>query len=290
MKQPHTWGLALSGGAARGLSGIGILEVLQQEGFRPDYVSGSSMGAIVGALFAMGHSCNTMRTIAESLHPLSIARVSTSPLSGGLHGGIFRQCLHEHLSEYLGTARIGDCHIPFVCIAGRVKEPIAWQRILQDGFASYASTCIEKYVFPSHTLLIDAIMASSAIPIVFSPVSIDGDTFVDLVTFGSIPARSLREQYHPTVLIGTDANASFDSFRRILPSSWRQFLEEGEREQERSRSECDLIIKPTIRYGQYRFDKAVECIDAGNDAAQKALPSIRALLASAGITPSALQP
>lgn len=286
MKSAHTWGLALSGGAARGFSGIGVLEVLERERLLPHCVSGSSMGAIVGALFAMGHSAKTMRSIATRFHPLSIATLSASPLSGGLHGGIFRQCLHEHLADYVGTATIGDCHIPFVCIAGRVKEPIIWQRIVRDDFASYASTCVEKYVFPPETRLIDAMMASSALPIIFSPVRIGENTFVDLVTYGSIPARSLRETCHPTVLIGTDAVTSYDSFRRILPAGWKEFLKEGEREQEKSRASCDLIIRPNMRYGQYRFDKAEACINAGRDAAEQALPAIRSLLASAGITPS----
>lgn len=274
-----TWGLVLSGGAAWGLANVGVLEVLESEGLTPDYIAGSSMGAIVGGLYALGHDVETLKKITSNVSLKNIVKLSKSPLKGGLHGGVFRQELRSHLEPLVKDATIRKCEIPFVCVAGRVKEPISWMRILHDTlFTEQMTKTIEPYVFPPETKMMDALEATSAIPVVFSPVKIGEDEFVDLAIFGAIPSRTLRKIHKPDLLIGTDCNPTHNGLDRYIPPAWRIFLQTGRDEHKRSRDECDLVIEPKLTSHYSRFDHAHQFVEAGRVAAEKALPHIKQII------------
>lgn len=272
------WGLALSGGAAYGIANVGVIDVLEQSSIQPDYIAGSSMGAIVGAVYALGHPAAVLRTIAEELDLLNVARLTKTPFKGGLHGGLLRPRLQEILKEYVGNATIGDCRIPFTCVAGRVLDPIDWHTILQKGFIDHFLERVTPHIFDKETLLIDAILASSAIPVIFSPYVIRGQEYVDLVHFGSIPSRVLRQNAQPDLVIATDTNPSYKALRRILPPGWDTFLEEGEKQLDLDRKDADVLIVPEHPYAIFRFDKASAFIKAGQKAALKKLPEIQDVL------------
>ena len=188
------WGLALCGGGACGYANIGVLEALYESGMRPDCIAGSSMGAVIAGLSALGHAPSTIMRAARSLGPLDVAKLSNRPLRKGLHGGLLEQRF-SHLEPLFGDARIGDCEIPFVCVAGRVRAPIRWERLLLPGFVDHLRDNIALHVFGPHDRMLDALRASTAVPVVFSPVDIGGEQFIDLVHFGAVPARSLREAH-----------------------------------------------------------------------------------------------
>ncbi len=279
MKKAPSWGFVLSGGAAWGLANLGVLEVFEEHGLRPDCLGGSSMGAIVGALYALGHRPAELRSIVEDLKPGTIATISERALKDGLHGGLLTQALEKHLKPLVGDAAIGDCRIPLVCVAGRVKEPIPWHRILvEKNFTARVAELVEPHVFPPETRLLDALMATSAIPVVFSPVRIGGDEFIDLVAFGALPARTLRERYAPDILVGTDCNPQYGQLKDWLPGGWKNFIESGLIEYRKSQAACDLLLKPTFKAGPFRFDKATDFVDAGRAATMKDLPKLRKLL------------
>lgn len=273
-----TWGLALSGGAAYGLANAGVLNVLEREGYQPDYIAGSSMGAIVGALYAFTGSTKALDELASSLSMRNVARWSDEPLKNGLHGGIFRQELSKHIEDIVGTAKMSDCKIPFVCIAGRVKSRISWTNIISPGFADEVVTSIEPVTFGPETTLIDALMASSAIPVIFSPVVIDGEEYIDLVHFGAIPARTLKAIYNPDVIIGTNTTPVYKDLMKYLPKGWKEFMQRGYDEMTKSREACDLVITPKLTGAPFRFDKAAEFVKAGEEATLKTMPTIRQLL------------
>lgn len=271
-------GLVLSGGAAWGLANIGILDVLERNGFRCDCIAGSSMGAIVAGVYALGVPVSHLTDIATRLSLLDTARFADHPLADGLHSGVLRQKLEQVLVPLIGDARIGDCRIPFVCVAGRVRKPIEWQRILQPHFTDYFFASVESYTFPLETKMIDALLATSAIPVVFAPVRIGDHEYVDLVHFGAIPVRRLREMYMPDVVIATDTNPRYGRLRKLLPQPWREFLARGMEQLELDRRSCNLIIKPTMPYPVFRFDRAKEFIAAGHREAEARLPDLRQLL------------
>lgn len=272
------WSLVLSGGAAYGIANVGVVDVLERHDCRPDSIAGSSMGAIVGALYATGHSAKAMCVLCESLRLSSVAIVSQKPLRGGLHGGLLTQNLRLHLEPLLGQKRIADCTIPFVCIAGRVLQPIEWHRVLQPGFTAYVRERVERYIFPPETPLIDALLASSAIPVLFSPHRIGNDEFVDLMSFGAVPAKTTRELHNPDILIATDTNPRYEKIQRFLPPHWRQFVQDGLDAMDESLGAADLVIRPEVRGNPMRFDRAMEMVEAGRRAAEAKLSAIRALM------------
>jgi NTE family protein len=273
-------GIVLSGGAAWGIANIGVLQVLEREGFSFDCIAGSSMGAIVAAVYALGLPLDECVRIVTKISLLDVARISKDPLKNGLHGGLLTQKLDAILRPLIGDAVIADCKIPFVCMAGKVRHPIQWEHIIRPGFTDAFFAAVEPYVFPSDTPIIEALLASSAIPVVFSPVTIGTETFVDLVHFGTIPARQLKKLYAPDIIIGTDTNPRYGILQKFLPSPWREFIERGHTEILADREACDLVIQPTMPAPVFRFDKAQSFITAGQNETEKALPRIRELFLS----------
>jgi predicted acylesterase/phospholipase RssA len=225
------------------------------------------MGAIVAALYATGHKSTVMRDLCKTLSLLNVFEFERMPWKGGAHGGAVRHAVEKHLSPLLGDAVIGDCKIPFVCVAGRVREPVRWEKILKSGFTEYYNECIEEYVFPPETRLLDAVMASSAVPILFHPVQIGSDQFIDLMNFGAIPAAALKRIYKPDVLIATDTNPDYQEVSRFLHTGWRQYLEAGAQSIEDSKKLCDLVIRPVMKERPFRFDLAEKFYEAGREAA-----------------------
>jgi len=280
-KHPMHWGLALSGGAALGLANIGVLRALEKENLRPACIAGSSMGAIIGGLYAAGCGGGALGVLCAKLTAMNVAKVSERPFARGLHGGLLRQRLHDYLEPLVKGKRIGDCAIPFVCVAGRVRRPIVWSRIVTQQFTKHVRASVEPHVFSPETPLIDALMASSAIPVIFSPVEIGGEQFIDLCHFGSIPARSLREHCKPDIVIATDTMPRYGALARYLPKGWRAFLEAGYEETARSKQACDLIITPTLRGTSLQFHRAEEFAEAGYCATMEAMPDIRKLMQKA---------
>lgn len=271
-------GLVLSGGAAWGLANIGVLKVMEREGFSFDCIAGSSMGAIVAGAYALGISTDVIEDTAAKISLLNVARFASPPFKEGFHGGLLRQKLEAILSPVIGNARIGDAKIPFVCVAGKVMKPVSWEKIVFPGFAEHFTERITSYVFPPETRMIDAMLASSAIPVVFAPVHIGSDTFVDLVHFGAIPARQLHALHQPDITIGTDTNPRYGMLRRLLPAPWREFIDRGQAEIEADKEACDLVIEPRMPAPMFRFDRADDFIISGQLAAEKWLPELRQIL------------
>lgn len=274
-------GLVLSGGAAWGLANIGILKVLEREKFRFDCVAGSSMGAIIAAMYALGIPVSVMEEAATKISLLRVAKLAKHPLQNGLHSGVLRQDLEQILLPIIGGATLGDTKIPFLCVAGKVLKPLAWERIVLPSFADHFTENIVPYIFPPDTNMIQALLASSAIPVIFAPVRIGDDEFVDLVHFGSIPARHLRTQYHPDVVIGTDTNPRFGLLQRLLPAPWREFIARGHRELEADTKACDMVLRPPMPAAIFRFDRAKDFIASGQATAEKHVPELRRLLGGA---------
>ena len=120
-----TLGLALGSGGARGIAHIGFLQALEEAGIRPDYVTGCSMGAIVGACYCAGLPLETLREVALSLKLSKIATLNINPIRAN---GLLRfNKARQLLEQYLGDITFADLRIPFSCIAvdlaaGKVVE------------------------------------------------------------------------------------------------------------------------------------------------------------------------
>jgi len=174
-------GLALSGGAARGLCHIGVMEVLEKLGVRPDIIAGTSMGAIIGSFYCSGTTLKDMREYVGSMDWRSFLLFSDIALSktGMINGkrvlGVLKKFLDEKTFE--------DCSSKFCCVA-------------VDLFRR------EKVILTEGKLL-DAVRASISIPGFFSPVIMNNSVLVDGGIIEPLPTESARELGADIVIAST---------------------------------------------------------------------------------------
>jgi NTE family protein len=173
--------LALSGGAARGLCHIGVLEILEELGVRPDIIAGTSMGAIIGSFYCSGTPLKDMREYVESMDWRSFLLFSDIALSktGMINGKRVLGVLRKFLDE----KTFSDCSSKFCCVAVDLlkREKV----ILTEG------------------KLVDAVRASIAIPGFFSPVLMDNSVLVDGGIIEPLPTESARELGADIVIAST---------------------------------------------------------------------------------------
>lgn len=189
-------GLALSGGSARGLAHIGVLEVLEANRVPPAMVAGTSMGAIVGGLYCLAGTSRDLRTQAqqllqsESFRQLGLAafydtdnnvlrRFKREIFEKIYLGALLFRTSHVRQQDtdklfraLFGDARFEDCRVPFACNALNIETG-------------------EEEVF-SRGLLADAVRASCAIPGIFPPAATEGKILVDGGVTHNIPITPLR--------------------------------------------------------------------------------------------------
>ena len=164
-------GYALGGGAARGLSHIGVLKGLEEHGIFPDIITGTSMGALIGVLYAGGIKIGDIEQFALRLDfkRLVLLADMTLPLSG-LIGG---KRVISLLKSILGDLTFSQLKYGFACVATDIKT--GEQVILREGS------------------LIEAVRASISLPGIFTPVTIKGRYLVDGGLVNEVPVSVCRE-------------------------------------------------------------------------------------------------
>src|SRR3989475_10027875 len=192
-------GVALSGGAARGLAHIGVLKVLEEAGIPVDVITGTSMGSVVGGLYAVGYTAAQLDTIVrtEDWYRLLTDPVDRRDLA------VDRKFTEDH---YLLTLPIhrGGIKLPRSVVAGqRVSQlltGLTWSahairdfRALPIPFAAVATDLeTSKAVVLDHGFLPDAIRASMALPSVFAPVELADTAHIDGGGVRELPAPGAR--------------------------------------------------------------------------------------------------
>jgi NTE family protein len=143
-------GLALGSGAARGLTHIGVLKAIEEQGIKIDYISGSSIGALIGAAYAIGMSAQEIEDVAVQTNWKLMVKIFSPTLS--LSSLVNTNYLSEFLSTWFGNKTFDDLKIPFSAVTTDI----------QTG----------KMVILEKGDLLSAIRASISIPVIFSPVTI----------------------------------------------------------------------------------------------------------------------
>jgi len=164
-------GYALGGGAARGLSHIGVLKVLREHGITPDIIVGTSIGAIIGALYAGGLEPDDIEKLVLGLDWKRLVYLfdMTLPLSGLLQG----KRVVSLLRSILGDLTFPQLRCDFACVATDIIN--GEQVVLSDGS------------------LVEAVRASISIPGIFTPVPIKGRYLVDGGLINTVPVSVCRE-------------------------------------------------------------------------------------------------
>lgn len=174
-------GLALGAGGSRGIAHVGFLKALEEEGIKPHFISGSSMGAVVGACYAGGMSPDEMMRIARKLKITKLIDLSVLPLK---KGGIFRsKRFKEVIYKALPVKDYEHLKIPFCCVATDLDKG---QTVVLDSGELYMN-----------------VAASSSMPVIFRPVKIDGLNLVDGGVLCRVPVKQARDM-GADVVVGVD--------------------------------------------------------------------------------------
>ena len=253
-------GLALGSGGSRGIAHIGFLQALEEAGIRPDYISGCSMGSVVGAAYAAGVSPQEMRKAACSLRFLDLFDVTRKP------GGILdTRKMRRLLARYIGDKTFSELNLPFSCVAVDMIR----QEVIE---------------FSSGSVL-DAVVASSSIPSVFKPTEIDGMRLVDGGVLRRVPVEEVKEM-GADVVIAVDVLGR-KSCKERCPNSVGMLLEvidlmDNARTaayRKAARKSYDLWLEPELAdMSQYAFKKLDFAYEQGYALGKKYIRRIRALI------------
>lgn len=264
-------GLALSGGAARGLAHVGVIEVLEREAIPIDMVAGASMGAIIGAAYARGLSAADLKDVALDLSwPKLVRLFDFNPLK--ISGFTGTRHVREKLKSIIGDLDFSQLQKPFVCVATDIISG-------------------EEVVFNQGSVL-DAVLASMALPLVFKVPRLGRRYLVDGGISDPLPVAPLRalgadKVIAVNVLNNLGITAPHRDHGRPLPVHPPNFFQVANQViyiasahlAEAGLKTADVAIEPDMTGIHLAdFGKALEAIQRGEMAAQAAIPSIRDLL------------
>jgi len=252
---PAPWALALGGGAARGLAHVGVIEVLEREGLVPDFVVGTSAGALVGALWASGMDAAKLKSVALSFDQSSLGDWAFS--TRGLLKG---QALADFVNRHVG-------HRPIERFPRR-----------------FAATAVDLWsgklvVFDRGNAGI-AVRASAAVPGVFQPVQLAGREYVDGGLASPVPVRMARSMGAKRVLaVDISAKPEFQSTQSLGELLMQTINIMGEHLGKAELSEADLVLRPEVfQRSAIDFSTRPEAIAEGGKAMQAALAKWKQLL------------
>ena len=245
--------LVLGSGGARGYAHIGVLEVLEQQGIRPDFIVGTSAGSIVGSIYASGKSAAEMREIALKLKANDVRELNVS-LKGFLDG----KKVEDYVNEQVHNMPLQKMKIPMYVVATELK----------DG---------TKTVF-NHGNTGQAVRASASIPSMFVPTKIRNIEYVDGGLVSPVPVEVARD-------LGADIVIAVDILAQPIHTEttnvWGLFnqninIMQG-RLAEEELKDADIVIQPDLREKAHIFDvKGREMtMQAGVDAAKEKLANIQ---------------
>ncbi len=218
-------GLVLSGGGARGIAHLGLIKAMEERKIPIDMISGTSAGAIIGALYASG------RTTDEILH--MVKSVSTYQLLSpaySLKGVLKIEVLMKFLRKYIDKDSFDDLKIPLTVAATNINKGVT------DYFSSGE--------------MFTAICASSCIPVLFHPIEYKGYTYIDGGILNNLPIEPLESRCD--TIIASHTNPILEEFE---PRNARQVMERTLMmaivcNVEVRKSKCDHFIEPP-ELGQY---------------------------------------
>jgi NTE family protein len=259
-QQPSTpkIGIALGGGFARGIAHVGVLKVLEEENIPISFVAGTSVGALIGAIYCSGGVPAEMERIACRVRFRDFARWTLSR-----YGFASNERMMGFLNSILKVKTFEDMRIPLAVTA--------------TDFATGAGV-----VFHSGSL-VDPVRASCAYPGMFLPVNIRGRLLVDGMLSHPVPTKPLREMGADKVLaIHLKGRWGNDGVPRHLFDVIGQcFSIAQENSSALWRPWADLVVEPEVNGFKYDdFEHACELAVAGEQVMRAALPEVRKWLAT----------
>ncbi|TBU75423.1 patatin-like phospholipase family protein [Phytopseudomonas daroniae] len=299
---PPKVGLVLSGGAARGLAHIGVLKALEEQGVQVDAIAGTSMGAVIGSLYASGYSIAELEEVALTMDWQQV--LSDAPPRPDVP---FRRKQDDRdflIKQRLSFRDDGSLGLPLGVIQGQNLALLLERLLVRSSdirdfdrlpipFRAVATDIAndEKVIFSSGHLP-QVIRASMSIPAVFAPVELDGRLLVDGGMVDNIPvdvARSMGVDRVIVVDIGTPLKPRKELLTvvDVLNQSITMMTRRNSEEQLATLTDVDILVQPPMaQFGVTDFGRGEAMIDAGYRAAQALQPRLAELRRSSGGNPA----
>lgn len=250
-------GLSLSGGGARGFAHIGAIEALLEAGIEPDLVAGASAGSVVGALYAAGYSPAEMLLFMKQSNFLRLVKI------GLPHGGFSKLTyLRERLASVI---EVDDFH--------ELKHPL---------WIALTNLNTGQLELRQDGPLFDVVMASCSIPLVFQPVEIDGQLYVDGGLLCNLPVTPLREK--ADFVIGINlvprVNADRKSLNGVVGIAYRCFDLSVLSNTKPQAGLCDFLLEPAemAKFSIFQFNKYEAIYKMGYETTKAQIPSLLSAL------------
>lgn len=256
-KPPVKIALVLGGGAARGFAHVGVIKMLEANGIKPDLVVGTSAGSVVGALYASGYTGFELQKLAFELDEATISDWSL-PNRGILKG----QALQDFVNKAVKNQPLEKLKLPFGAVATNLTQSRAV--LFQRGNTGLA------------------VRASSSVPGVFQPVTIEGSDYVDGGVISQVPIRFAKKMGATfTIAIdvsGKPGTSEATSTKEVLLKSL-SIMSKTLREEELK--EADILITPKVGdIAPDDFESKNRAILEGEEAAVKLMPVIKKKIAA----------
>jgi len=259
VKRPPRLALVLGGGAARGFAHVGVIQVLEEAGIKPDMVVGTSAGSLVAAIYASGKGGGQLQQIATDMEEAALTDW-TLPLFG--RGVLRGDALARYVNQQVGGRLMENLPMPLGIVATDLRsgEGILFRR----GDTG------------------SAVRASSAVPSVFQPVRIGNREFVDGGLVAPVPvryARSMGAEMVIAVDISNEPSSNLaDGPLQVLLQT---FAIMGKSINFYELRDADVVVRPALgAVGSADFTARRRSIEAGREAMLAALPAYRARLAA----------
>ncbi len=245
--------LVLSGGAARGFAHIGVIKVLQENNIQFDAVCGTSMGSIIGAMYATGMKWQDMAELARKVNFMKLLKLPK------LNMGIIRiETLVNYLSKYiLPVKRFDKLKIPFISVCVDIEN---------------------AEIFPiCEGDLVSAVAGSCAIPGIFTPLKYQNRLLVDGGVLANFPV-SIAKKYGYSLILGVNVQKYFykEKIKNVFDILIKAFEMRNMLLDKMEEKECTVFLAPKLSpYSGANFNKAEDIIKTGEEIALEHLNNIK---------------
>jgi len=248
-------GISLSGGGSRGIVHIGILKAIDEAGIKISMVTGTSAGAIVGLFYCSGYSPDSIMEIIRETKLIKYVRPAIS-----FSGLLKLESIISVFEKYIKKDSFEALNVPLVVAATNVKKG--------------------TNTFFHSGSLIQSVLASCAVPVIFEPIKIDNEQYIDGGILNNLPVEPLIG--HCDVVIGSNCNPISENYQ---PGNMRSLLERSllmaiNVNTFAKKELCDVFLEPEglKEFGGFDFSKSNEIFNIGYEYGKSAIAKINQLL------------
>ena len=248
-------GISLSGGGSRGIVHLGILKAIDEAGIEISMITGTSAGAIVGLFYCSGYSPDSVMQIIRDTKLIKYVRPAIS-----FSGLLKLESIVNIFNKYIKYDSFEALNIPLVVAATNVRQGV--NTFLHDGS------------------VIQSVLASCAVPVIFEPIRLNGQLYIDGGILNNLPVEPLIG--HCDVIIGSNCNPISENYE---PGNMRSLLERSllmavSVNTFIKKDKCDLFLEPDglKDFGGFDFSKSNEIFDIGYTFGKSKINEIKSML------------